>query len=58
MSSLPDGGRHREAQAFSTVRNGTSKAGDPRGFWKVGAKGEDDEERMVVAKRQSRAPSQ
>ena len=58
MSILTDGGLHRVAQAFSTVRSGTSKAGDPRGFWKVGAKGEDVEERMVVAKRLSRAPSQ
>ena len=35
-----------------------SAAGDPRGFQKVGAKGENFKERVEVAKRHGRAPSQ
>ena len=35
-----------------------SVAGDPRGFQKVGAKCENFKERVEVAKRHSRAPSQ
>ena len=35
----------------TTVQNGKGSEGDPRGFQKVGAKREDFEERVEVAKR-------
>ena len=58
MSSLPDGGRHREAQAPPLPRVARGQTEDSRGLQKVGAKGENVEERMEVAKIHSRAPSQ
>ena len=58
MSSLPDGGRHREAQALPLSGMARSKAGYSGILQKVGAKGENVEERMEVVKRHSRAPSQ
>ena len=38
MSSLPDGGRHGEAQALPLPRLVRSQTGDSRGLQKVGAK--------------------
>ena len=38
MSSLPEGGRHRKAQASPLPRKVRGQTGDPRGFQKVGAK--------------------
>ena len=58
MSTLPDGGRHREAQALPLSGMARSKAGYSRVLQTVGAQGENVEERMEVAKRHSRAPSQ
>ena len=58
MSNLPDGGRHTEAQALALSGMARSKAGHSRILQKVGAKGEHVEERMEVAKRTGRAPSQ
>ena len=49
--------RNRKAQAFPLPRMARSKAGDPRILQEVGAKGEDVEERMEMAKRHCRASS-
>ena len=57
MSSLPDGGRHREAQALPLFRTARNQAGDSGRLHKVGAKSENVEERMELAKRYRRAPS-
>ena len=45
MSSLPGGGRHKEAQALPLSGMAHSKAGDSRGLQKVGAKGENVEKK-------------
>ena len=58
MSSMPIGGRHRKAQAVPLSRMARNQATDSRGLQKVGAKGENVEERVEVAKRYRRAPSQ
>ena len=58
MSSLSDGGRHREAKALPLSGMASSKAGYPRILQKVGAKNENFEEGVEVAKRYRRAPSQ
>ena len=55
---LPDGGRHREAQASPLSRMARSKAGYSGMLQEVRAKGENVKERMEMAKRYSRAPSQ
>ena len=57
VSSLPDGGRHRESQALPLSGMARKKAGYSGVLQKVGAKGENVEERMKVATRRSRAPS-
>ena len=57
MSSLPDGGRHREAQSLPLSGMARSKAGHSGILQEVGAKGENVEERMEMAKRKSRASS-
>ena len=51
MSSLPDGGRHREAQAIPLPRLVRGQTGDPRGFQEVGAKNKNLKEGVEVAKR-------
>ena len=51
MSSLPDGGRHREAQALRLFGMARRKAGDRRGLQEMGVKGENVEERVEMAKR-------
>ena len=58
MSSPPNGGRHRKAQALPLSRMARNQAGDSGGIQKVGAKGENVEERVEVAKRNRRARSQ
>ena len=40
VSSLPDGGRHREAQALPLPGMVPSQTGDPRGLQKVETKSE------------------
>ena len=56
--SLLHGGRHRKAQALPLPRMVRQQKGDPRGIQKVGAKSENFKERVEVAKRYRRAPSQ
>ena len=51
MSSMPNGGRHSKAQAFPLSRMERNQAGDSRDLQNVGAKGENVEERVEVAKR-------
>ena len=58
MSSMPGGGRHKEAQALPLSGMARSKAGYSGILQKVGAEGQNVEERMEVAKRHTRAPSQ
>ena len=58
MSSIPIGGKQRKAQAAPLSRMARNQAGDSGGLQKVGAKGENVEERMEVAKRYCCAPSQ
>ena len=58
MSSLPDGGRHREAQALPLPRVIRSQTGDSRGLQKVGAKSKNLKEGVEVAKRYCCASSQ
>ena len=58
MSRLPGGGRHRGAQALPLSGVARSKAGYSRVLRKVGAKGENVEERMEVAKRHPLGESQ
>ena len=58
MSRLPDGGRHREAQALPLSGMARSKAGYSGMLQEVIAKGENVKERMEMAKRYGRAPSQ
>ena len=45
MSSLPDRGRHREAQALPLPRVVRSQTGDSRGLQKAGAKSKNLKER-------------
>ena len=54
MSSMPNEGRHREAQALP-LQVARDQEGDSGGLQKVGAKGENVEERVEVAKRYRRA---
>ena len=49
MSSLPDGGRHREAQALPLPRMVRSQTGDSRGLQKVGAKSKNLNKGVKVA---------
>ena len=58
MSSMPIGGRHRKAQAVPLSRMARNQAGNSGCRQKVGAKGENVEERVEVAERYRRAPSQ
>ena len=58
MSSLPAGGRHREAQALPLPEWHAVRREIPRGLQEMGAKGEDVEERVEMAKRHYRASSQ
>ena len=58
MSSLQDRGRHRKVQALPLSRMARSQAGDSGALLKVGAKSENVEERMEVAKKYSRASFQ
>ena len=58
MSSLPDGGRHREAQALPLSGMARSEARYSGCFQEMGAKGENVKERMEMAKRYSCTPSQ
>ena len=51
MSSLPDRGRHREAQALPLPRMVPSQTGDSRGFQEVEAKSKNLREGVEVAKR-------
>ena len=51
MSSLPDRGRHREAQALPLPREVQSQTGDSRGFQEVGSKSKNIEEGVEVAMR-------
>ena len=51
MSSLQDGRRHRKAQALPLSRMARSQAGDSRALQEMGAKDEDVEERVEIAKR-------
>ena len=51
MSCLPDGGRHREAQALPLPRMARSQTGDSRSFQEVGAKSKNLKEGVEVAKR-------
>ena len=53
MSHLPDVERHREAQALPLSGMTRNQAGDSGGLQKVGAKGENVEERVEVTKRHS-----
>ena len=57
VSSMPQGGRHRKAQALPLSRVAWSQAGNSGGLQKVGAKGE-NVKGVEVAKRYRRAPSQ
>ena len=57
MSSMPDGGRRREAQALPLSGLARSNAGYSGILQEVGAKGENVGERMEMRKRYSRAPS-
>ena len=58
MSSLPEGGRHREAQALPLSRMVRSQTGDSRGFQKVGTKSKNLKEGVEMAKRYRKASSQ
>ena len=58
MSSLPNGGRHRKAQALPLSRTARNQGRDSRGLQKVGVRGENLTERVEVAKRYRHAPSQ
>ena len=49
MSSLPDNGRHREAQALPLPRMARNQAGTSGCLQKVGAKGKNVGERVEVA---------
>ena len=51
MSSLPEGGRHRKAQALPLRRMVRSKTGDSIGLQKVGATSKNLKEGVEVAKR-------
>ena len=51
MSSVPGGGRHREAQAPPLSRMVRSQTGDSIGFQKVGAKSKNLKDGVEVAKR-------
>ena len=55
MSSLPTGGK---AQKSTGSRMARDQEGDSGGLQKVGAHGANVEERVEVAKRYRRAPSQ
>ena len=57
MSSLPDGGIHREAQALPLSGMARIEAGYSERLQEVGAKDENFEEIVEMAKRYSRAPS-
>ena len=58
MSSLPDRGRRREAQAQPLPKVVQSQTGDFRGFQKVGAKCENPKEGVEMAMRYCDAFSQ
>ena len=58
VSSLPHGGWHRKAQALPLFKMARNQAGDCGGVQKVVAKSENIEERVEVAKKYRRAPSQ
>ena len=58
VSSLPDGGRHREAHALPLSRMARSKAGNSGVLQNVGVKGKNVEERMEVTKMYRCASSQ
>ena len=51
MSSLPDRGKHIEAQALPLPREEQSQTGDSRGFQEVGTKSKNIEEGVEVAMR-------
>ena len=50
MSSLPDGRRHRKAQAAPLSGMARGEAGYSGSFQKMGAKGENIEERVEMAR--------
>ena len=58
MSSLPNGGRHRGAQALPLPRMVRSQTRDSRGIQEVGTKSKNIKEGMEVAKRYRCASSQ
>ena len=58
VASLSEGGRHRKAQVLPLSGMARSEARHPRGLQKVGATGENIKERMEMAKRYSRTPTQ
>ena len=58
MSSPPEGGSYKEAQVLPLSGMARRNAGYSGVLQKVVAKGENVEERMEVARRHSRAPSQ
>ena len=51
MSSLPEGGRHRKAQAPPLSRMARGQTRDSKGFQKAGAKSKNLKEGVEVAKR-------
>ena len=57
VSSLPDGGRHRKAQAPPLSGMARSEARYSKSFQEMGANGENVKERMEMAKRYSCTPS-
>ena len=58
VSSLSEGGRLRKAQALPLSGMARSEARYSRSFQEMGAKGENIKERMEIAKRYSRPPTQ